>query len=503
MSGTDEIVWRAVGEELKAFVVFANGHEREVTWAPQKGSQEAFLECPVFECLYEGTRGPGKTDALLMDFAQEVGKGYGQEWKGILFRHTYPQLQDVIDKSKRWFPHIWPEAVFNEAKVFWRWPTGEQLLFRHFEREQDYWSYHGHSYPWIGWEELTTWPSDACFRSMFSCARSTRPGLPIRVRATTNPYGPGHNWVKARYRLPIPRGKMVGKVIRDSTDNDGNEEPERVAIHGDLKENKLLLHADPGYIARIRAAARNDAELRAWLEGDWDIVAGGMFDDVWEKKIHVLPSIPWKLIPRHWDLFRSYDHGSARPFSVGWWGVSNGEPVVVNGKKYGIVRGDTIRIDEWYGWNKKANEGLRMLSSDIGQGIRDREEDLGIYSRVQPGPADNSIFDDYEPGKSVAGEMKRVGVNFSHSDKRPGSRIHGWDEIRKMLKNALPTAGGTREFPGLYVTEKCDQFLRTFPVLPRDSKKLDDVDTEAEDHIADETRYFIRRKNTQVQQTDF
>ena len=48
-----------------------------VAWKPHPGSQVRFLSCPVFECLYEGTRGPGKTDALLMSFAQFVGKGYG------------------------------------------------------------------------------------------------------------------------------------------------------------------------------------------------------------------------------------------------------------------------------------------------------------------------------------------------------------------------------------------------------------------------------------------
>jgi len=499
----DKVEWRDVDGQLKPIIVFESGKEREATWAPQPGSQEAFLECPVFEALYEGTRGPGKTDCLLMDFAQEVGKGYGEEWKGVLFRHTYPELQDVIDKSKKWFPLIWPNAVFNEAKVFWKWPTGEKLMFRHFERPGDYWSYHGHSYPWIGWEELTTWSTDECYKSMFSCARSTRPGLPIRVRSTTNPYGAGHNWVKLRFRLPVPRNKRVGKIIRDSMSDKGDPEPERVAIHGDIHENRILLHADPGYIARIKAAARNEAELKAWLDGSWDIVAGGMFDDVWSNRHHVLPALPWSAIPPQWDIMRSYDHGSARPFSVGWWAVSNGEPVSNKGFIYGIIPGDCIRVDEWYGWSGKANEGLRMLSSDIGQGIRDREEDWGIWGRVKPGPADNSIFDDFEPGKSVAGEMMRAGVRWSRSDKSPGSRIHGWDEIRKLLKNALPQTGGAREFPGLFVTERCEQFIRTVPVLPRSGKKLDDVDTDAEDHIADEVRYFVRRKNFTVTQRDF
>ena len=83
-----------------------------VIWQPHPGSQELFLSCPIYECLYEGTRGPGKTDALLMDFAQFVGRGYETEWKGILFRREYKEFDDLVEKSRRWFPKIFPGLVF-------------------------------------------------------------------------------------------------------------------------------------------------------------------------------------------------------------------------------------------------------------------------------------------------------------------------------------------------------------------------------------------------------
>ena len=88
----------------------------KVIWSPFPGSQRLFLSCPIFEVLLEGTRGGGKTDTLLMDFAREVGKGYGAEWNGVLFRQTYPQLDDVVKKSKKWFPQIFPTAKFNESE---------------------------------------------------------------------------------------------------------------------------------------------------------------------------------------------------------------------------------------------------------------------------------------------------------------------------------------------------------------------------------------------------
>lgn len=494
------LVWE--NDELGNYKPFLiDGKKRtSVVWAPQAGSQQAFLECPITEVLYEGTRGPGKTDALLMDFAQFVGKGWGKEWKGILFRRTYPELQDVIDKSKKWFPLLFGSTCrYNEAKSQWEWDSGEKLYFRHFKKESDYWSYHGHAYPWIGWEELTTWPDDKCFKSMFACSRSPVKGIPIRIRATCNPYGVGHNWVKSRYRLPVrSKSGIIGEIIDDARDSSGEIEPTRVAIHGTIYENKILLNADPKYIQRISAAARNDNERKAWLYGDWDIVAGGMFDDVWDPKIHIIPNIPFELIPRTWLIDRSYDHGSSAPFSVGWWAESNGEPFEYGGKRYGQVKGDLIRISEWYGWRGTPNEGVRMLAGDIAEGIRDREADWELTGRVKAGPADSAIFDDYEPGNSVEGDMRKKGVTWLAADKGPGSRRQGWEQIRKYMKNAKPIIGSVREEPGIFVTERCTNFIRTIPVLPRDDKDLDDVDTEAEDHIGDETRYRLRKKRREL-----
>lgn len=471
---------------------------KRIVWAPQAGSQTLFLSCPVFECLYEGTRGPGKTDALLMDFAREVGRGFGAAWRGVLFRQTYPQLADVIAKSKKWFHQIFPDAKYNESKTMWTWGGGEALLLRHMAREDDYWNYHGHEYPWIGWEELTNWSDDRCYTVMMSCSRSSTPGMPRRYRSTTNPYGPGHNWVKRRWRLPSHRGRIIKGEVRVS-----GREPDRVAIHGSLHENKVLLRADPDYIGRISAAARNNSERKAWLEGSWDIVAGGMFDDLWELGVHVLPRIPAEVIPRGWRIDRSFDWGSSKPFSVGWWAQSNGEPIVVGGRRIGAVRGDLIRIKEWYGCGAKPNEGVQMLASDIAEGIRDREEDWGLRGRVRPGPADSSIFD-VENGNSVAVDMEKKGVRWEPADKRPGSRKQGWEQLRKMLKASFPNASGApRETPGLFVTQECTHFIELVPVLPRSDKDLDDVDTDAEDHIGDEARYRVRRDAPTVKRGKF
>ena len=445
-----------------------------IIWQPQEGSQELFLSCPIFECCYEGTRGPGKTDALLMDYAQFVGRGFGPAWNGILFREEYKELGDVVKKSKKWFRQIFPGARFLESKSDYKWvfPDGEELLFRTAKKPDDYWNYHGHEYPWLAWEELTNWPNDELYLSMMSVCRSSHPGMPRRYRSTCNPYGVGHNWVKARFIDPAPRGMVV-------KDKDGRE---RVCIHGSIWENKILLKNDPDYIKNLQA--QRGAKRAAWLEGDWDIVAGGMFDDVWDAKVHI--AIPFE-IPSTWRIDRSFDWGSSKPYSVGWWAESDGCDITLNdGTKKSTQRGSLYRIAEMYGCTGKPNEGTRELASEVARKIKKFEKQLG--RTVYAGPADSSIYDT-DNDNCIADDMARLGVGWKRADKRPGSRMNGWELLRERLKNSI-----TKEGPGLFIFNTCRHFIRTVPVLPRDKTKSDDVDTNAEDHIADETRYRVAVK---------
>lgn len=486
----------AEAEEAKVPCRILKG--RVVGWAPQEGSQVAFMQCRLLECLFHGTRGPGKTDSLLMAFAQFVGRGYGAAWRGIIFRQTYPQLADVQAKSEKWFRQIWPGAKFNKTKMQWEWPTGEVLMFRHMNAPSDYWNYHGHEYPFIGWEELTNWATDECYKSMFSCCRCSTPGVPRMIRATTNPYGVGHNWVKARWRL---EGKWwTTIVISDAKDIEGRPEPARCSIHGHIDENKLLLAADPHYKQTIVASAANPAMAKAWLHGSWAIVAGGMFGDVWSPTVHIVRPF---IIPVTWRMDRSFDWGSSKPFSVGWWAESDGcDFQDADGKVRSSVRGDLYRFNEWYGYTGKPNEGKMMLATDIAQGIVEREVQWGIHGKVRSGPADNSIFD-VQNGMCIADDMERRvrlddgierhGVSWERANKSPGSRKNGWEQMRKAFKDAMPNKDGRpRENPGLFVFDRCGNFIRTVPTLPRDEKDMDDVDTKSEDHIGDETRYRVR-----------
>jgi hypothetical protein len=457
----------------------------EVAWAPHPGSQTYFVTSPVFETLYEGTRGPGKTNALLMDFCQHVGQGFGTAWRGILFRRSYPALADVVTKAKEWIPKAFPGAKFIESGPSgyqWRFPEGETLLFRYIEKKSDYQTYHGHEYPWVGFDELTMWESADCYNVMKSCCRSSALGLPRKYRATTNPHGPGHHWVKSRFIDPAARGVIV-------TDDDGNR---RVTLHGHWSENSSLMAADPEYVARMLQATEDDPDQRAaWVDGSWDVSAGAFFGGAWSTPVHVLPAFS---IPAGWTLDRSFDWGSSKPFSVGWWAESDGSPALIPNPATGateqrtFARGTLVRVAEWYGCQpNKPNVGLKMESPEIAAGILERERDLFPGRRVHPGPADSSIFD-VQDGHCIADSFKKAGVTWVAANKGPGSRKNGWALMRERMGHAKRTP---REKAGLFVVATCRDFIRTVPVLPRDEKKPDDIDTSAEDHIADEVRYRI------------
>lgn len=489
------------------------GDAVKVVWKPLPGSQASAISCPCNVILYEGSRGPGKTDAQVMFFRSRVGKGYGKFWRGVIFDREYKNLDDLISKSERWFPEFKDGARFLRSKsdYKWVWPTGEELLFRQYKRDSDYWNYHGQEFPFIGWNELSKFATPKPFDMMLSCNRSgfipeehtprnpdgtfaTPDGRPLPeiqlvIFATTNPYGPGHNWVKKRFIDPAEPGQILKEVTNVYNPRSGKREDiirTQVRLFGSYKENRYL---SPQYVATLEGI-KDTNRRKAWLEGDWNIVAGGAFDDLWNESVHVVDDF---IIPKGWHVDRTFDWGSSHPFSVGWYAIANGEEVrTLNGDLWAPRRGSVIRFAEWYGCNPDGdNEGLRMSATDIAGGILEREMKMlkaGIISKYpEAGPADNQIWQNPQSDvKSISDKMLAEGVEWLRSDKSPGSRKNGLQLVRDALQASVRGEG-----PGLFFTRSCRYATSLLPVLPRDEEDPDDVDTLAEDHIFDELRYKI------------
>lgn len=475
--------------------------DTRVVWSPLHGSQALAVSCPCHHILYEGTRGPGKTDAQLMAFRKLVGRGYGHYWRGVIFDREYKNLDDLVAKAQKWFNQFQDGAQFllSTKDYKWVWPTGEELLFRSVAKEKDYWNYHGQEFPFIGWNELTKYADSKLYDAMMSCNRTSflpaehspkdnlLPEIPLVVFATTNPYGAGHNWVKSRFIDKAAPGEIVRtvtNVFNPRTQKREDVTKTAVRIFGSYKENRYL---SPEYIAELEKI-KEPNKRKAWLWGDWDIVAGGALDDLWDASRHVVPRFS---VPKGWRLDRSLDWGSTRPFSVGWWAEADGtEATLEDGTKWCPVKGSLIRLYEWYGTNETGtNEGVKMSATNVAKGIKEREVvllDAGwIEDKVWAGPADNAIANVTEADTdSIEKKMSKEGIKWTESDKRPGSRINGLQVVRDRLEATLKGEG-----PGLYFMDCCKAAISTLPVLPRDEMKPDDVDTEAEDHAYDEVRY--------------
>lgn len=512
----------------------------EVVWQPLPGSQAMALSCPCNVILFEGARGPGKTDWQLMHYRKTVGMGYGQYWRGVIFDREYKNLDDIVVKSERWFPRLSGGGTFlRSAKDYkWVWPTGEALLFRAAAKESDYWDYHGQEFPYIGWNELSKYATRKLYDLMMSCNRSSflpdlhtpkdektgryktpnglpLPEIPLTVTGTTNPYGPGHNWVKKDFITKAPPGrivKTVTNVFNPRTQEREDVTRTQVRIFGSYKEN---IYLSPAYIAFLESI-KDPNRRRAWLYGDWDIVAGGAIDDVWDEDTQIIPRFP---IPAAWRVDRSFDWGSTQPFSVGWWAETDGGEIMLpNRKRWCPPKGSIIRINEWYGTEEiGSNEGLKMSAGDVASGILKREAELiaagWIAGKPWPGPADNAIRNVIDKKvKTIEQLMADRGVTWTESDKRPGSRKNQLELVRNYLEVSRKHGRGEDIYAwhkdlikmrpkqasfapppvaGLYIMEHCKAAISTLPVLPRDEKDPDDVDTTAEDHPYDDTRYRV------------
>lgn len=502
------VKWRLRNGEYIPVIIDNNGQMVEVAWAPQVGSQAAFLESTETEVLFAGTRaGCGKTDALLMSFAMDVGKGWGPSLKGIIVRQSHPMLKEVIAKSKRWFPRLWPDAQFNEMKLRWDFPDGETLVFDHLLDTTDFRRYLGTEFTFIGFEELITWTNLEPYRMMFSCLRSSVPGIPLKIRATTNPYGPSHNEIMDRFRIVERKtGEILGPLIDDERDEKGNKLPSRRAIFGHISENKLLLKVQPNYLDLLLAGAPSESLIRAWRDGDWNITAGGMLGDIWatHKDNIVVPPFD---VPPNWIMTRGYDHGSTDPFCCLWFAKSNGEDLTFrDGKVMHTRRGDLFVVEELYGWNGHKNKGLNLGPHEIVKRVIQKELDHewrkpdGTYCRVRRGPADTQIWAERDARPSIVNEMEQSvhvngtkfrGIIWEQADKAPGSVKQGYQLFRERLAATKPI-DGLREFPGLFVCSNCIHWIRTVPWLQRNEDDLDDIMEGQEDHCADATRYRLR-----------
>lgn len=438
-------------------------NEPNVIWTPQAGPQTAFIRCPYKEVLYGGAAGGGKSDALLGDFASGIEQ-YGDAWKGILIRRSFPQLEELESRALQIFgPHYGVDS-YKSGKKTWYLPSANngvaELRLRAIEEDKDALKHIGHQFSWIGFDELTLFPSDYVMNYLMTRLRSPK-GAPTYVRCTTNPGSVGHSWVKARWRIPDDPNHPVGSDIRpmepfDVTNENGEVLHQRIFIPAKLTDNKILMENDPGYEYMLDGI--DDPVLRRALrDGDWSITQGAAFPE-FNPAVHVVNNHD---VPDGVPVWRSLDWGYSKPFSCLWF--------------YARPDGGVNVCGEWYGCGGKHNVGIQMDPEQVAERIKTVEQINGWD--VKEAYLDPACWAQHG-GPSIFEQLGGFKMGWM-----PWSKEHNWRRNKKQLLHGyLRVINGVSR---LTIQRKCTDLVRTMIPLPLDQNDPEVVDKRAEDHAYD------------------
>lgn len=395
-------------------------------------------------------------------------------YKALILRKTFPQLRELIDKSLNYYPQVFPDAKYNASDHMWTFPSGAKIIFGSMQHAKDKAKYQGQAYDFIAFDELThfTWEE---YSYLFSRNRPNGPGTRVYIRATANPGGVGHSWVKERFiTAAMPMQTVSEDVIwRDPDGKEHKSVQTRIFVPSSVFDNPALLQNDPLYVQRL--ASLPEADRNALLYGDWDTFSGQVFTE-WRnnsdhyadrKNTHVIEPFA---IPADWGIWCGLDWGYSRPFSVGWYAVDHDRRL--------------YHIRELYGCTGEPNVGVKWEPAEVARKIKEIEaDDPNLRGRRIQRVGDPAIWGS-DGTESIGALMERERVYFERGDH---ARIDGKMQIHHRL--AFDEDG----YAMLYVFNTCKHFIRTVPNLVYDASNVEDIDTDGEDHIYDQCRYVCMK----------
>ena len=442
----------------------------KVIWQPQP-KQALFMERPEYEALYGGAAGGGKSDAIVIEALRQVNIPH---YKALILRKTFPQLAELVEKTLNYYPKCFPKAKYNASSHTWTFPSGAKVIFGAMQHSKDRVKYQGQAYDFIAFDELTHFTYEE-YSYLFSRNRPNGPGTRVYIRATANPGGVGHGWVKERFITAAPPMTPIKQEVEwlDPEGKKHKSTQSRIFVPSTVYDNPALLNNDPLYVERL--ASMPEAERKALLYGDWDTFSGQVFTE-WvndpahysdRKHTHVIEPFA---IPKEWSIWCGLDWGYSRPFSVGWYAVDRERRL--------------YRIRELYGCTGTPNEGVKWEPGYLAAQIKAIEsDDPNLKGREIHRVGDPAIWGS-DGTESIGALMERERVYFEKGD---NARIDGKMQLHHRL------AFNEDGVPMLYIFSTCKHFIRTLPTLVYDEANVEDVDSDGEDHIYDECRYVCMR----------
>lgn len=408
----------------------------KVDYTPNE-KQKLFHASDAGECVYGGAKGGGKSCALVCECL-----AYCLEHPGCsayLFRETYDNLETNL--IKEWKEKVPPQLyTYTDSKHIATLKNGSTVHFRHIANDVDAEHYQGRSIEWIGVDELTK-HSEKAIQILLSCMRSAK-GYETRFRATCNPGGKGHVWVKKRYVDATQHGRVT--YVDETSGNKVQFIPATVY------DNTILMRNDPAYVRRLENLP--EAEKQAFLYGSWDIFQGVFFDE-WDYETHTCEPFP---IPKEWRVYRTIDYG-LDCFACLWVAVDDCSNVYV----FRELAESDLPI------STAAEKAIDMTIEDVCCTLAPPD----LWGRSQ------------ETGRSRAELFRENGLMFTKSN---NDRLAGWLAIKELLKKDRDG------FSRLKIFRTCTRLISDLPQLQHDTKRIGDVCNEPHEitHAPDALRYF-------------
>lgn len=423
---------------------------KELKISPPSEKQKLFLTADSKHIAFGGARGGGKSWSVRTK-AKLLALRYGGI-KILIVRRTYPEL--ISNHINQLIDELYGIARYNKSEKIFTFPNGSTVKFGYCNSDKDLNQYQGSEYDVIFLDEATQL-QEMWIKKITACLRGVN-DFPKRIYYTCNPGGASHGYIK--------------RLFIDKRYEEGERADDYSFIQSLVTDNKVLMESQPDYIKQLEALPPKLRE--AWLYGNWDIFEGQFFEDFvdrpeyYAERRHTHVIDPFE-IPADWTIYRSFDFGYNKPFSCGWWAIDHD--------------GVAYRILELYGCTKTPNEGVKWTPDKIFTEIaRIEREHRWLKGKKVYGVADPSIWD-ASRGESVAETAIKHGVYFTPGD---NERLAGWMQVHYRL------AFDSNGFPMMYIFSNCKAFIRTIPLLQFDEHKPEDLDTDGEDHVADEVRYF-------------